>query len=169
MPNNAVLEILMGDNVTCVVVIIIPSLAAGHTLTLETMTFADAAANEVTVYSFETQQEGQYILEIQFPFPCLACVLTITSRRDAWTGVRRRMMTTDTRTLQENTDTDAVTLDLSVNQAGTAASGFNWLLVILLLVLFLVMICCYMFATKKKEKKGQEVNPKSKQQMKNKI
>jgi len=78
-------------------------------------------------------------------------------------------MTTDTRTLQENTDTDAVVLDLSVNQAGTAASGFNWTLVILLLVLFLVMICCYMFATKKKEKKGQEVNPKSKQHASSKV
>jgi hypothetical protein len=52
----------MGENITCVVVIIIPELAADHTLVLETMTFADTANNEVTVYSFETQQEGQYIL-----------------------------------------------------------------------------------------------------------
>jgi len=44
----------MGDNITCVVIIDIPDLAAGHTLTLETMTFADAAGNEVTVYSTET-------------------------------------------------------------------------------------------------------------------
>jgi len=48
----------MGDNVTCVVVIIIPELAAGHTLTLEQMTFTDPAGNEVTVYSSETQQLG---------------------------------------------------------------------------------------------------------------
>jgi hypothetical protein len=33
--NNQVLERTMGDNVTCVVVIIVPELADGHTLTLE--------------------------------------------------------------------------------------------------------------------------------------
>ena len=44
----------MGDNVTCVVVIITPELAAGHTLILESMNFADSAQNEVTVYSTET-------------------------------------------------------------------------------------------------------------------
>ena len=156
----------MGDNITCVVIIDIAELAAGHTLTLETMTFADASGNEVTVYSSETQQLGQYILAINLPFPCLACILTIESRRTVWTG-RRRMMTEE-RLLQGNTDIDAVNLDLSVNQAGTAASGFNWLLIVLLLITFLVLICCYMFATKKKEKKGYEVNPKSKQVVSNK-
>jgi len=44
----------MGDNVTCVVIIDIPELAAGHTLTLESMTFADTAGNVITVYSTET-------------------------------------------------------------------------------------------------------------------
>ena len=147
----------MGDNITCVVIIDIAELAAGHTLTLETMTFADASGNEVTVYSSETQQLGQYILAINLPFPCLACILTIVSRRTAWTG-RRRMMTEE-RLLQMNSDTDAVNLDLSVSQEGTAASGFNWLLIIILLVLFLVMICIFIFATNKMEKKSQEVNP----------
>ena len=80
------------------------------------------------------------------------------------------MLTTDATNFRElqNTDTDAVTLDLSVTQAGTATSEFNWLLIILLLILFLIMICCYMFFTKKKEKKGQEVIPKSKQTVSNK-
>jgi hypothetical protein len=82
----------MGDNITCIVVITIPALATGNTLILESMTFKDPFNNEVTVYYSETPQEGDYILAIQFPFPCIGCVLTIFSRRTAWTGARRRML-----------------------------------------------------------------------------
>lgn len=43
----------MGDNVTCVIVIIIPELSDDHTLILESMSFADSVLNEVTVYYTE--------------------------------------------------------------------------------------------------------------------
>jgi hypothetical protein len=45
----------MGENVTCVIVIIVPELAASNTLVLEDLTFNDPYGNVITVYSFETQ------------------------------------------------------------------------------------------------------------------
>ena len=45
----------MGDNITCIVVITDPILAAGNTLTLGAMAFTDPTGNDVTVYSSQTQ------------------------------------------------------------------------------------------------------------------
>ena len=60
-------------------------------------------------------------------------------------------METDSRTLQNNQDTDAVSLDLTIAKTGKVKSKMNWLQILILLSLFLVVICSYMFLTKKKK------------------
>ena len=72
-------------------------------------------------------------------------------------------MTTYTRTLQSNFESEDIGVELSVIQAEIFVSGFDWLLIILLLVLFIVIICCYLLITKKKERKGSVVIPRFKQ------
>lgn len=45
--NNQVLELTMGGNITCIVVILIPELAKGHSLTLESMKLTDPLGTEI--------------------------------------------------------------------------------------------------------------------------